>query len=135
MIVFTCCLVTASSNVYSVCFQALQQLSRRTLTSTARRLVENKVPQKQKLFQVSRSDYSRLMDNMKVHKILGGVVGVCTFAMHISLYCVCFFFFMLNSFLLSLEVFENSLGLTGTVATPCSVTILSLFLTHTDVTL
>ncbi|XP_053470277.1 uncharacterized protein LOC128601252 isoform X2 [Ictalurus furcatus] len=31
---------------------ALQQLSRRTLTSTARRLVENKVPQKQKLFQV-----------------------------------------------------------------------------------
>ncbi|XP_053470276.1 cytochrome c oxidase subunit 7A2, mitochondrial isoform X1 [Ictalurus furcatus] len=30
---------------------ALQQLSRRTLTSTARRLVENKVPQKQKLFQ------------------------------------------------------------------------------------
>lgn len=132
MSVFTCCLVTTSSNVYSVCFQALQQLSRRTLTSTARRLVENKVPQKQKLFQVSRSDYSRLMDNMNVHNVGG---GVCTFIMHISLYCVCFFFFMLNSFLLSLEVFENSLGLTGTVATPCSVTILSLFLTHTDVTL
>ncbi|KAK3516920.1 hypothetical protein QTP70_028216 [Hemibagrus guttatus] len=30
---------------------AIQQLSRRTLTSSARRQVENKVPQKQKLFQ------------------------------------------------------------------------------------
>ncbi|KAI4884687.1 hypothetical protein NFI96_020388 [Prochilodus magdalenae] len=29
----------------------LQQLARRTLTTTARRQVENKVPQKQKLFQ------------------------------------------------------------------------------------
>ncbi|XP_056150782.1 cytochrome c oxidase subunit 7A2, mitochondrial [Lampris incognitus] len=30
---------------------ALQQVSRRTIASTARRQVENKVPQKQKLFQ------------------------------------------------------------------------------------
>ncbi|XP_071766718.2 cytochrome c oxidase subunit 7A2b [Centroberyx gerrardi] len=31
--------------------QALQQVSRRTFVSTARRQVENKVPQKQKAFQ------------------------------------------------------------------------------------
>ncbi|KAM4633973.1 cytochrome c oxidase subunit 7A2b [Polymixia lowei] len=30
---------------------ALQQVSRRTIASTARRQVENKVPQKQKIFQ------------------------------------------------------------------------------------
>uniref|UniRef100_A0A7N8WZL2 Cytochrome c oxidase subunit 7A2, mitochondrial n=1 Tax=Mastacembelus armatus TaxID=205130 RepID=A0A7N8WZL2_9TELE len=35
----------------SGCFQALQQVARRTVSTSARRPVENKVPQNQKLFQ------------------------------------------------------------------------------------
>lgn len=45
------CLMTSPG---SSCVQALQQVARRTIFSSARRQVDNKVPQKQKLFQVTR---------------------------------------------------------------------------------
>lgn len=52
------------------CFfpQALQQVVRRTISSTARRQVENKVKQKQKLFQV-KQHYVALSDTMTFPRI------------------------------------------------------------------
>lgn len=45
------CVMTLLASCY---FQALQQVARRTISSSARRQVDNKVPQKQKQFQVKR---------------------------------------------------------------------------------
>lgn len=87
-------LMHACFDIYSPCFQALQQLSRRTLTSSARRLVENKVPQKQKLFQVSWWYDSLLMTDNGFNQ------GICmkhVFHSVMSVFMVSLSFFMPDS--------------------------------------
>lgn len=120
---FSACMKNGAqcSYIYSVCYQAIHQLSRRTLTSSARRQVENKVAQKQKLFQVSWSDYSHLTDN-DVHIWRGSALA------HISLCCVCFCVLFVFLYVEQLSFIaggqktpENSLQLTDIVATPCSL--------------
>lgn len=124
------------SNLCSVCFQALRQLSRRTLTSSARRQVENKVPQKQKLFQVSGSDFSLLIEDEVYIWVL--------YFTRVSPCCLFLFFVFLHVVQLSFisegqNTPQNSIGLKSTLTTPCSLTPLPPFSliylnTHTAVT-
>lgn len=57
--------------------QALQQVARRTLVTSTRRQVENKVPKKQKLFQVKKiSEISKMNKAGINHRVVVTSLGV-----------------------------------------------------------